>query len=264
MSDDQTFSMWELGSGLPLEGARCHSTDASFTFNNEYSANAVVLDITWQPQEDPSAEAQHQLYSVGKNWEPLEEGTSVGHTSGKRSKFNDQTNIGRLIHSYVSARGGGDFAKGLPIVIAEGIEPEKAAMWIGLDVTLMTVRYPTQNKNPDGSVKEGSTMVIGEYHGRVGDAPAAASAPAQAAAPAAPASTPAAGAGATSDFAEVLGQALYRKLRKAAMDAKDHDEFMDVAFNIPETTEGDKDHVKAIERIILDPDPGSLFADARS
>ena len=262
MSDEQTFSMWELGSGLPLEGARCHSTEATFTYNNEYSANAVVLDITWQPIEDPSAEAQHQLYSVGKNWEPLDGGVSVGHTSGKRQKFNDQTNIGRLIHSYVAARGGGDFAKGLPIVISEGIEPEQVAMWIGLDVTLATVRYPTQNKNPDGSVKEGSTMVIGEYHGRVGEAAAPTPAKAKAATPAK--ADKAAEAEGGTDFAEVLGAMLYRKLKKLAIDAADHDSFMDAAFDMEEFNDLDKAEKKAAERIILNADSDSLFADARS
>jgi hypothetical protein len=261
MADDQEFSMWELGSGLPLDGARVHSTKAIFTYNQEYAANAVVLDITWQP-EDESADAQHQLYSVGKNWEPLDSGAKVGATSGKRQKFNDQTNIGRLIAAYIEARGNGDFQTGLKAVISEGMEPDDAQFWIGLDVTLKSVKYPTQSKNPDGTVKEGSTMVVGEYHGRIGeDAPKGK----VAAKPAAKAAAkPAAATSDGDDHAEHLGQALYRKLKKLAVDADDHDAFMDAAFALEDATSDDKAWNKATERIILNSDSDSLFAQARA
>lgn len=260
MADDNEFSMWELGSGLPLDGARVHSTEAVFTYNNEYAANAVVLDITWQP-EDATHEAQHQLYSVGNKWEPLDEGTEVGHTSGKRQRFNDQTNIGRLIKSYIEARGNGDFDKGLKTVIEEGIEPNKVNMWIGLDVTLKSVKYPLQTKNPDGTPKEGQTMVIGEYHGRVGDEPKAAAKPA---ASKPKAETKAETNGGGTDYADHLGQALYRKLKKLAADAADHDAFMDAAFALDDVSTDDKAWNKATERIILNSDDDSLFAEARA
>jgi hypothetical protein len=261
MADEQEFSMWELGSGLPLEGARVHSTDAVFTYNNEYAANAVVLDITWQ-HEDDTIEAQHQLYSVGQKWEPLNEGESVGHQSGKASKFNDQSNIGRLIKSYIESRGGGNFDKGLAIVIPEGIEPNHIAMWIGLDVTLKSIEFPGMGKNPDGSVKMSRTMVIDVYHGRVGDeapakAPAKAASKAKAAAPAAESN------GGGDDYADHLGQALYRKLKKLAADSADHDAFMDAAFALDDVSTDDKAWNKATERIILNSDDDSLFASAR-
>lgn len=262
MANDNEKSMWDLTSGLPLEGAHCHSVAAEFTYNQEYAKNAVVLDITWQNVDDDTQDPQHQLYSVGKNWEPLEGGERVAHTSGKRQGFNNQTNIGRLIHSYITARGDGDFDKGRSIVIDEGIEPDVAAMWIGLDVTLSGVQYETMGKNADGTPKMGNTMVIGEYHGRVGDATAPAKAPAKAAGKAAKAaaSAPAETNGGGTDFADHLGQALYRKLKKLAVDSADHDAFMDAAFALDEVSSDDKAWNKATERIILASDDESLFA----
>lgn len=265
MADNQEFSMFELGSGLPLEGQRCRSTEATFTYNQEYAANAVVLDILWQPWDgendgDPDT-AQHQLYSVGQKWEPLDSGQAVGHTSGKRQRFNDQTNIGRLIHSYIVGMGDGDFDKGLKAAVESGMEPDKVAMWIGLDVTLKGVKYDTLGKNADGTPKQGNTFCIGELHGRVGEAATTktASKPAKATS-----EDKADTNGGGDDHAGHLGQALYRKLKKAAADAADHDAFMDAAFEIDEVSEGDKDWKKATERLIMDSGPGSLFAEARA
>lgn len=260
MADEQEFSMFELGSGLPLEGARVHSTEAIFTYNQEYAKNAVVLDITWAHVDDPSVEPQHQLYSVGNKWEPLDGGEAVGHTSGKRSKFNDQTNIGRLIQSMIDTRGLDDM---LAEARETGNEADKAAFWIGLDVTLKGVKYDTLGKNADGTPKQGQTMVIGEWHGRVGDSKpskpvkAAADKPAKSAAKAE-------SNGGGDDYADHLGQALYRKLKKLAVDADDHDAFMDAAFALDDVSSDDKAWNKATERIILDSGDASLFATARA
>jgi hypothetical protein len=262
MADEQEFSMFELGSGLPLEGLRCHSTEAIFTYNQEYTANAVVLDITWQP-EDATMEPQHQLYSVGQKWEPLDNGEAVGHTSGKRSKFNDQTNIGRLITSYVEGLGGGDFEKGIKLAIQGGMEPDHAAFWRGIDATLKSVKYETLGRNADGTPKMGNTFVIGELHGRVGEEAAPAKST-KATSKTSAASAPAESNGGGDDVAEHLGQALYRKLKKAAKDAADHDAFMDAAFEMDEVTDGTKEWKKQTERIIMDSSDDSLFAEARS
>lgn len=268
MADEQNFSMFELGSGLPLDGARVHSVSAIFTYNQEYTANAVVLDVEWQPWdgETDHDEAQHQLYSVGQKWEPLDNGNAVGHTSGKRQKFNDQTNIGRLIKSYVEGLGDGDFDKGIQQAIQSGMDPSQADFWVGIDATLKGVTYPTQNKNPDGSVKEGRTMVIGELHGQA-EAPAAApklAAKAGGKATKAASSAKAETNGGGDDPADHLGQALYRQLKKLAVDAADHDAFMDAAFELPDVKSDDKAWNKATERLIMASDEGSIFAEARS
>lgn len=263
MADDQEFTMWKLGSGLPLDGARVHSTKALFTYNQEYAKNAVVLQITWQvwdgEHDDPATEPQDQLYSVGNKWEPLDGGESVGHTGGTNKPFNDQTNIGRLITSYLTCLGGGDMDKGIKAAMATGAEPNKADFWVGLDVTLTKVEYPLPTK-PTEPAKMGQTMVIGELHGRVGEAPAAKTTTASA-----PASAPTASSnGGGDDVAEHLGQALYRKLRKAAQEAADHDAFMDAAFAMDDVTSDDKAWNKVTERYIMDYSENSLYAQARS
>jgi len=264
MTDEQTFTMWELGSGLPLDGARVHSTAAMFTYNQEYAKNAVVLEVTWQPwdgtNDSTDSEAQKQLYSVGQKWEPLDNGESVGHTSGRQQRFNDQTNIGRLITSYIMALGGGDWDRGLKAAMASGMEPNVAAMWVGLDVTLGKVEYDTLGKDEHGNQKRGQTMVIAEYHGKAGAASPAASTPATTSNPPAAASTNGGG----DDVAGHLGQALYRKLKKLAMDSADHDAFMDAAFLMDDVTSDDKAWNKATERIIMEFGPDSLFTTARS
>lgn len=268
MTDEQAFSMWELGSGLPLDGARVHSTAAIFTYNQEYAKNAVVLEVTWQPwdgtNDSPDSEAQKQLYSVGQKWESLDGGNAVGHTSGKRQKFNDQTNIGRLITSYINGLGGGDWDRGLKAAMASGMEPDKASMWVGLDVTLGKVEYPLQTKDDQGNFKTGQTMAIAEYHGKAGAA--APATPATTASPASPAASTAAAStnGGGDDPAGHLGQKLYRQLKKLAVDSADHDAFMDAAFLMDDVTSDDKAWNKATERIIMEYGPDSLFTTARS
>lgn len=262
---DKDFSMWELSSGLPLDGARVHCTEATFTYNQEYSADAVVLDLTWQPWDgtDDDGEAKHQLYSVGKKWEPANEGASVQHESGKRQMFNNQTNIGKLIHSYLEARGDGDVAEGMKAVISEGGEPDQAEFWIGLDVTLKSIPYKTQNG------KDASTFGVGEYHGRVGEQKAKggskgklAEKPAGKPATAKPAAK-AADVDGEDGWKEHLGMPLYLKLTKLAKGADDHDDFMSKAFDLDDVTSDDKSWNKVTEKIIMGYEDGSLFATAR-
>jgi len=269
---DKEVNMWELGSGLPLDGARVHAVEAVFTYNQEYSADAVVLDITWQPWDgnEDDGEAKHQLYSVGKRWEPVSEGTEVAHESGKLQMFNNQTNIGKLIHSLLEALGGGDVAEGMKAVIEAGLQPYKVDCWIGMDVTLKAIEYETQNG------KKSSTFGIAEVHALPGGEGAPKAKTSGTGGKAAPKAAPKAAAkaaakAATADdeggedaWKEHLGQGLYRKLKKAAADANDHDAFMDAAFELDEVTTDDKAWNKATERIIMDYSDTGLFAVARA
>jgi hypothetical protein len=268
---DKEVNMWELGSGLPLDGARVHAVEAVFTYNQEYSANAVVLDITWQPWDgsDDDGEAKHQLYSVGKRWEPVNEGTEVAHESGKLQMFNNQTNIGKLIHSLLEALGDGNVAEGMKAVMEAGLQPYKVDCWIGMDVTLKAIEYETQNG------KKSSTFGIAVVHALPGgeaDTPTKAKAAPKAAAKAAPKVAPNAAAkadaaddeGGEDAWKEHLGQSLYRKLKKLAADAKDHDAFMDAAFELDDLTTDDKAWNKATERIVMAYNEDSLFFAARA
>lgn len=246
-------SMWDLGSGLPLDGARVKIVSAKFNYNQEYNANAVVLDLEFSPEE---GENQHQLYSVGKNYEPADGGATVEHKSGKFVMFNDRSNIGRWIKSYVTARGDGDYDLGLKTVKAEGLEPHKVDCWVGLDITLASESYKDQNE------KERSTMVVGEYHGKEGGAKASKT-------KASDSKSASKAKDEDSDgesFADILGAALFRKLKKAAAEAKDHDAFMDLCFDgdlKADIVTDDKAHNKKVEKIIMDDKPTGLFMSSR-
>lgn len=268
---DESVNMWEFSSGLPLEGQRCHSTKAVFTYDQEYNADAVVLKVTFQPWdgETDEGEAKDQLFSVGKNWEPTNEGQSVANKSGKRQQFNNMTVISRFLNSIMLARGDGDVAKGMKVLMEEGAEPDNADFYVGMDVTLKSIEYK------DLSGKDKTTFGVGEWHGRVGETakakPAKALAPktgtAKAAAKPAPkededeGSTESGGEGA---WIAHFGQGLYRKLKKAAMDAESHDAFMDAAFDIDGVTSDDKAWNKVAEQYIMEYEDGSLFATARA
>ena len=266
---DKDFTMFDLSSGLPLDGARVAVISSTFTYNQEYSADAVVLDLEYQPlDEDGEAtgEAKHQLYSVGKKWEPANDGESVEHGSGKRQMFNTQTNIGKLIHSYLQARGNGDEKAGMQVVIGEIDDygqPDQASFWLGLDVTLKSIEYTVQ------SGKTSSTFGISEYHGRQGEAKKAKAGGSKLASKAAPAKAAPAKATKSDDddaadtHKEHLGRALYAKLTKLAKEADDHDAFMNEAFDLDDVTSDDKKWNKVTEAIIMGYNDDSLFATAR-
>lgn len=268
---DKTVNMFEVVSGLPLDGARVHSVAAQFTYNQEYSADAVVLDIEWQPIDEEGeneGESRHQLYSVGKSWEPADGGESVMHTSGNLRNWNSGTNISKILVSLLEARGDGDPADGMRAFMDEGIYPHEAAFWLNMDVTLKSIEYETQ------SGKKSTTFGVGEWHGRVGEvaekpktgkatASKAALAP-KAGAGKAKAAEPETSASGEDDWKEHLGQALFRKLKKVAEDAKDHDAFMDAAFGVDGAEEGDKAWKKITEGIIMDYSDTGLFATARA
>lgn len=265
MMSDESVNMFEFSSGLPLEGQRCHSTASVFTYDQQYNADAVVLKIHFQPVDDegnPEGEAKDQLYSVGKQWEPIAEGEAVANKSGKKQQFNNMTVISKLINSVMVARGGGDVAKGMQVLIDEGVEPDTAAFYLGWDVTLGSIPYKDQND------KDRSTFGVKEWHGRVGEAPKAAKPAAKKLADKPGTAKPAAKPAATDDgdeeeaWAEHFGQALYRKLKKAAVDADDHDAFMNVAFDLDGVVSDDKAWNKKAEQIIMD--ENGLYASARA
>lgn len=244
------FTMWKLGSGLPLDGAEVTIKSAEFTYDQQYSADAVVLRLVFGLQDGSEGV---QLYSCGSKWEPINGGAAVQHTSGKNQMFNDRTNIGRLIDSYLKARGDGDVQAGMVAAIADGVEPNKAEMWVGMQVTLGAIKYNTQTG------KESTTFGVAEYHGRQGAVVKAAGVVAKVAAGKAKGKAD----GGVTDFDDHLGIKLFRVLKKLAQESDDHDTFMEAAFDLEETTSDDKAWNKATERIILNSDDDSLYATAR-
>lgn len=265
MSDE--FSYFDLGSGLPLADAIVHITAAEFRFDTEYSADAVVCAINMQPLEE-GVEPQEQLYSVGKGWEPLDGGASVGHGSGKRVKINNQSNYGRWIGAAVQCEGFLDEAR------ERGLEPDSAGLWTDLIFRLTTVEYETRNPSkPNDPPKMRTAVVPGEflgtsetYEGVEEEAPAKPAAKKVAgkkvaakkvAAKPAGAGVAAAQAAAIAELEEEEGgDEFIEALRGMAAEAEDHESFMEAAFELDAPGDG-----KLAGKVIMSSKPGSVWAD---
>jgi hypothetical protein len=147
MSD--TFDPWALGSGLPLADVNAVITNAEFKFDTAYSADACVIAITFQPED--GGEAQEQLYSVGKGFEPLARGAELGHTSGRETNINQNSNYGRFMRHAAQCEGFTAQAKNTPF---------QADLWIGTKWHLTTTEYTTRNPSQPGSEEKVRTSVV--------------------------------------------------------------------------------------------------------
>ena len=155
---DHTFDPFALGSGLPLADTNAVITNAEFKFDTAYSADACVIALTFQPED--GGEAQEQLYSVGKNFEPLSRGSELGHTSGRNVNINAQSNYGRFLGAAGGCEGFKEYAG------KTNATPFEAALWIGTRWHLTTVEYETRNPQQPGSeAKVRSAVVPDEFLG---------------------------------------------------------------------------------------------------
>ena len=258
MSDE--FDYFELGSGLPLADAEVTITNAEFRFDTSYSADAVVCAMQFTPHEE-GVEAQEQLYSVGKGWEPLDRGEMVGHGSGKQVKINNQSNYGRFIAAAVECEGFLDYAREV------GLQPNSAALWVGTQWHLGTVEVTTTNPSkPNDPPKVKSVIVPDEFLGAGEEeeeekapakkAPAKKVAAKKAAAPARkPAASPAADQVAELQ-AEDGGEELVEALIAAAGEAEDQDAFMEAAMEIDGVSGN-----RLAEKVVMNSKPGSIWAE---
>lgn len=236
MTDEK--SLWNLGSGLPLDGAEVTVAAAAFTFNNDYAANACVLELSFV--DDQGTEAK-QLYSLGKGWEPQADGERAGHESGTFKKINDNSNYGKWLKAFMAADGAMEYARGT------GKEPDDASLWLGMRLKLKASKYTTQTG------KESTTMVVDQFLGGSGAAVGGASPVARLGngqvKASAPAVTPA-----SDDMDDDLREGLLKLA--AALDT--HDEFMDAALELDGVA-----GVKANERAVMNKKPGSIWAQAK-
>ena len=263
MSDE--FDYFELGSGLPLADANVTITNAEFRFDTSYSADAVVCAVEFTPHEE-GVEAQEQLYSVGKGWEPLDRGATVAHGSGKQVKINNQSNYGRFIAAAVECEGFLDYAREV------GLQPNSAALWVGTSWHLGTVEVTTTNPSkPNDPPKVKNVIVPDEFLGTgeeeeeevvakpAAKKAAATKAPAKKVAAkkvaAKPASSPAADQVAELE-AEEGGEELVAALIEAATEAEDQDAFMEAAMEI-EGVSGNR----LAEKVVMNSKPGSIWAE---
>lgn len=155
---DQEKDLFETTSGLPLAGANVTVISSVFEFNNEYAENACVLALTFRNDDDDTSEPRTQLYSTGKNFEPVDQGDAVAHTSGKVVQFSNSSNYGRLITNTI--KNCPEFRK---YASDKGLQPNSALLWLGAKFTLGTFPYTDMNN------KEKELIVPVAFHGVDGE-----------------------------------------------------------------------------------------------
>lgn len=252
------FDPYSLSSGLPLADVEATVTAVEFRFDTSYSADACVCAVTFQPDE---GEEQEQLYSLGKNWEPVDRGENAGHVSGKPSKFNEQTNYGRFLSACFKME---DF---MDEVREAGIMPWEGAFLLGKRFHLGTVDYETRNpRKPDDPPKVRQAIIPTEYLGMADDEepkPAKKTAAKKTAAKKTAAKGPSAIAKKQHALIEELeeeegGEEIVAALRELAAEAEDFDAFMEGAMEIDGVAESE-----AAQKVAMSSKEGSIWAQAQ-
>ena len=251
------FDPYALGSGLPLADADVTVTAMEFRFDTNYSADACVAAITFQPDE---GEAQEQLYSCGKGWEPVDRGDATAHVSGRPLNFNANSNYGRFLAAAFACDGFLDEAR------EAGVLPTESALFVGKRFHLGTIQITT--KNPSTGVESTKDLIVpDEYLGEGEDeevttTPAKKAPAKKAAAKAAPAKGPSAIEKKQLALVEELEAEdadLVEALRELAAESEDHESFMEAAMEL----EGVADSELA-QQVAMSSKAGSIWATSQA
>lgn len=248
MSNTQDeFSYFSLGSGLPLDGAEVVITDAAFEFDTSYNADAVVCKMVYSFLNG-EGEPQTQLYSVGKNWEPVDQGTAVAHTSGKRVSINKMSNYGSFVDGFLNCEGK---REAMEVARARGLEPDRAALWIGMKFQMKMVSRP----NPMEGAKKPTidALVPAKFLGVDDAAGTSGTSATKTTGAAGSGSGTGSGAKATASNAGIDPD-LLAQLNQLAQDASDFDTFMEQAMEM-EGVAGNK----AAEKAVMSSKAGSVW-----
>ena len=229
------FDPFHLTSGLPLSGADVTVTEVEFGYDNEYSADACVAIVHFQPDE---GEARKQLYSTGRNFEPADRGDTLVHNTGKNVNVSDSSNYGILVNSFLTMEGADE---AMAITRERGATPFDAAWLKGMRFTLGDHIIPERIIN--GKVnKEKTVMVFAAFLGLEGEE-------APAAKPAAKAAEP------EEETFGVEDDDLRNELIALAQANTDHGTFLDVATELDAVMTN-----RAAQKAVMDTKPGSLWA----
>jgi len=204
--------------------------EATFCFKNEYqNGEACLLELLVEPSEEDAPEFGDYLedglfsiiYTCGKGWEPADKGATAQHESGRARKFNSGSGMGLLLNSALELDGVED-------VLMERGPATQADVWVGMKFRIEDKVF--EGKNNDGEKFTYTRRLPTEFHGVDEGAekpkPAAKKAPAKKAAPAKAAVEESEDEGTSYDLPAKL-----RGLLKAiAVNADDHDAFMEAAF----------------------------------
>lgn len=228
VSEDVRAS-YEAASGGFAAEFRGTVREASFRFDNNYKGGDVcLLELLVEPCDEDIEQFGEYLedgltsiwYGCGKGWEPADKGATAQHESGKPRKFTKGTNISTLLTHAIEVDGVGD-------VLMQRGPANQAGIWLGLDLDFELTEFASKNR--DGEPIEWTVRLPVEFHGVDEGAekpkPAAKKAPAKKAAPA-KVEADTEDEGTSYDLPAKL-----RGLLKAiAVNADDHDAFMEAAF----------------------------------
>ena len=253
---NDVFDPFKLSDGLPLADVDAEISAVEFRFDTAYSADACVAAITFQPDE---GDEQEQLYSCGKNWEPVDRGAATAHENGKPTQmFNKSSNMGRFLNALYACDGF------IAAVQEEGdFDPRTAASLVGRRVHLGSETYTTMNPST-GVEKERSIIVPTEYLGTSDDATTPAKAPAKkAAAKKAPAKGPSAVEKKQLALIEALreedgGEEIIDALTDLAGESEDHESFMEAAMDVDGVADSE-----AAQQVAMSSKAGSIWAQAQ-
>ena len=203
--------------------------EAAFCFKNEYqSGEACLLELLVEPSEEDAPEFGDYLedglfsiiYTCGKGWEPADKGATAQHGSGRSRKFNSGSGMGLLLNHALQLDGVED-------VLMNRGPATQADVWVGMKFRIEDKAF--EGKNNDGEKFTYTRRLPTEFHGvdegEEKPKPAAKKAPAKKAAPA-KVEADTEDEGTSYDLPAKL-----RGLLKAiAVNADDHDAFMEAAF----------------------------------
>jgi hypothetical protein len=189
--------------------------------------------------EDGQVSEIRKFWPVGKGWEPKDGGKSVAHESGKPRNFNSNSGVGQLLESIKSTEGLDEMKK-------RG-SPMEAATWDGLKFHMTNKEFSFTR---DGDTQKYNRMLATEFLGTAGKKTAAKKAGGSA--------RRAASATVEESNGAVSG-AMLVKLRKAAKEANDFEDFVERAFDI-EGVDGDEE----IEAVVLDESEDGIWAKAQA
>jgi hypothetical protein len=255
------YDPYALGSGLPLADTDATVVGVEFRFDTEYSADACVAAIMFEPDE---GENQEQLYSLGKGWEPTDRGASTAHVSGRELNFNKNSNYGRFLTAAYECEGF------LDEVREAGILPQSQDMFLGKRFTLGTVEYTTRNPSKKDSEETVKSAIIPTAYlgwGEEEEEEEEVEAPkrtkkvaAKKAAPKKAAATKGPSAIEKKQIALIAAldeedEDLVQALRDLALESEDHETFMEAAMELEGVAESD-----TAQQVAMSSKPASIWA----
>lgn len=242
--DEEVESSYELSSGGLVEEFTGEVVAAAFGFDASYNEDTCILELLVRPSEEDAEEFTEamldedgnyrMIFPVGDKWEDTDRGAGVQHESGKTRKFGKGSGIGLLLEHALELDGVGDVLKGRG-------PATQADIWVGLTFRWEDKEFTWTDR--DGDDHTYTRMLPVEFiDGGEAKKPAKKAPAKKAPAKKAPAKRGAAKKAAddepADDAADEATDAetfdipakLRGQLKKLAVAADDHDDFMEQAF----------------------------------